>query len=106
VPIRPIRELSLRQRLLLLTMLTSGIGLVLGCLGFLVFDMHSAREQKVEDLRSAADLIGTNSTAALAFDDAMGGSRLLAALSTRPKFAWACCTGPMELTLRLICAPI
>jgi len=83
VPIRPIRELSLRQRLLLLTMLTSGIGLVLGCLGFLVFDMHSAREQKVEDLRSAADLIGTNSTAALAFDDAMGGSRLLAALSTR-----------------------
>jgi len=83
VPIRPIRELSLRQLLLLLTMLTSGIGLVLGCLGFLVFDMHSAREQKVEDLRSAADLIGTNSTAALAFDDAMGGSRLLAALSMR-----------------------
>src|SRR5256714_11589859 len=64
-------------------MLTSGIGLVRGCLGFLVFDMHSAREQKVEDLRSAADLIGTNPTAALAFDDAMGGSRLLAALSTR-----------------------
>jgi two-component system sensor histidine kinase/response regulator len=81
--IRPIREISLRQRLLLLTMLTSGIGVLLGCLGFLAYDMHVAREHKEEDLHSAADLIGTNSTAALAFDDATSGSELLGALSTR-----------------------
>ena len=85
MPIRTIRELSLRQRLLLLTMLTSGIGVLLGCLGFLAYDMHVAREHKEEDLHSAADLIGTNSTAALAFDDARGGSKLLEALSTRSR---------------------
>jgi len=83
MPIRPIRELSLRQRLLLLTMLTSGIGVLLGCLAFLAYDMHLAREHREEDLHSVADLIGTNSTAALAFDDAIGGGKLLEALGTR-----------------------
>jgi two-component system, sensor histidine kinase and response regulator len=78
-----IREFSLRQRLLGLTMLTSGIGVVLGCAGFLAYDMHVHREAKVEELRSAADLIGTSTTAALAFDDAPGGAKLLEALKTR-----------------------
>ena len=83
MPVHSIRELSLRQRLLFLTMLTSGIGVLLGCLGFLAYDMHVAKEHKEEDLRSMADLIGTNSTAALAFDDAISASKLLEALATR-----------------------
>jgi len=79
-----IRELSLRQHLLLLTMLTSGVGLVIGCSAFLAYDMHAARLQKVEELNSTADLIKTNTAAALTFDDAMGGAKLLEALQTRP----------------------
>jgi two-component system sensor histidine kinase/response regulator len=81
----PICEFSLRQRLLLLTMVTSGVGVLLGCIGFLAYDMHVAREQKVEELRSTADLIGMNSTAALEFGDTLAGEKLLAALSTRPR---------------------
>src|SRR6266852_8228578 len=77
------RELSLRQRLLLLTMITGGIGVLLGCLCFLAYDMQVAKEQREEDLRLVADLIGTDSTAALAFDDAFGASKILKALSTR-----------------------
>ena len=80
-----IRELSLRHRLLMLTMLTSGIGLLLGCAGFLAYDLHEARVHKVEELRSTADLIGTNATAALAFDDAFAGTKLLEALKTLPR---------------------
>ena len=80
-----IRELSLRQRLLLLTMVTSGIGVLFGCFGFLFYDSHVARQQKVEELQSTADLIGTNSTAALIFGDASGGSELLEALRTRTR---------------------
>src|SRR5258708_2346372 len=83
MPVGTTRELSLRQRLLLLTMITSGIGVLLGCLCFLAYDMHVAKEHREEDLRSVADLIGTNSTAALAFDDAIGASKILEALSTR-----------------------
>jgi two-component system sensor histidine kinase/response regulator len=80
---KAIRELSLRQRLLQLTLMTSGIGLTLGCVGFLAYDTHVARRQKVEELQSTADLVGTNAVAPLAFDDAMSGSKLLEALHTR-----------------------
>ena len=83
MPARYFRRLSLRQRLLLLTTSTSGLGVLLGCLGFFGYDMHVARQQKVAELRSSADLIGMNSTAALAFDDALAGTKLLDALSTR-----------------------
>ena len=78
-----IREMSLRQRLLLLTMVTSGIGVLLGCIGFLAFDMHVARQQKLEELRSTGDFIGMNSTAALEFGDEIAGAKLLESLSTR-----------------------
>src|SRR4029077_11797524 len=80
-----IRELSLRQRLLLLTMVTSGIGMLFGCFGFLLYDSREARQQKVEELQSIADLISTNSTAAIVVGDATAESKLLEALSTRPR---------------------
>ena len=80
---KPIRELSLRQRLLLLTALASGVGILLGCAAFFVYDTHEARNRKVEELQSASDLVGTNSAAALAFDDPVSGAKFLAALGTR-----------------------
>jgi two-component system sensor histidine kinase/response regulator len=85
MPVHYIHELSLRQRLLLLTMLTSGIGVLLGCTGFLAYDMHVARQEKTEALRSTGDLIGMNSTAALEFGDELAGAKLLQALRTRPE---------------------
>jgi hypothetical protein len=69
--------ISLRQRLLILTLLTSGIGLLLGCGAYLVFDLHDGKVKSVQDLESVADLIGTNAAAALAFDDALNGAKLL-----------------------------
>jgi hypothetical protein len=50
-----IRELSLRQRLLLLTMVTSGIAVLFGCFGFLLYDLHVTRQQKVEELQNGMD---------------------------------------------------
>src|SRR5215470_5441436 len=76
-------QVSLRQRLLVLTMLTSGSGIVLGCAAFFLYDSHEARNRKVEELKSVADLVGTNSAAALAFDDPVNGTKLLSALTTR-----------------------
>src|SRR5258708_19707803 len=76
--------MSLRQKLLLLTMLTSGTGVLLGCGAYLTFDLHDARVRTVAELDSTANLVGTNATAALAFDDALNGARLLEALRTHP----------------------
>jgi two-component system, sensor histidine kinase and response regulator len=77
-------RLSIRQRLLLVTMLTSGIGVLNGCIGYLVYDYHEERRLKSEEIQSVAALIGTNATAALAFDDAEGAAKLLESLRTRP----------------------
>src|SRR5262249_28474503 len=74
---------SLRKRFLLLTMLTSGIGVLLGCSVFYFYDSYGARERKAEEMRSVADLVGTNSAASLAFDDPLNGAKLLDALATR-----------------------
>ena len=86
--------ISLRHRLLKLTLLTSGIGLLAGCGAYLLFDLHSNRVKAGEDLRSTADLIGTNAAAALAFDDALNGGKLLEALQRRPHIRGAALYGP------------
>ena len=81
---RLLNQLSIRQRLLLLTMLTSGIGVLLGCAGYLIYEVREDHRQKIEELQSLADFVGINAAAALAFDDAAGGAKLLEALRTRP----------------------
>lgn len=68
---------------MLLTMVSSSVGLAFALFMGLVYYEHFAREHKVEELQSAADLIGTNSTAALVFDDKAEGARVLQALQTR-----------------------
>jgi two-component system, sensor histidine kinase and response regulator len=83
--LRP-RDLSLRRRILLLTMITTGAGLVLGSAGYLFYDTRTAREQKLEQLELAADLIGTNATASIAFDDPESATKYLSALQTRSGF--------------------
>ena len=80
-----IPELSLRQRFLLLTLLTSGIGLLGGCIAYFAYDLHVARQQLAQELQSTSGLLATNATAALAFDDPPAGSTLLASLHTRPR---------------------
>jgi len=67
----------------LLTMVSSSVGLMFSALLGLAYNEHLAREHKVEELQSAADLLGTNSAAALVFDDSAEGARVLQALQTR-----------------------
>src|SRR5437660_9042010 len=80
------RQLSLRQRILSLTMFTTGVGVVLASAGYLFYDVRTAREQKLRQLELAADLIGTNAAASLAFDDPESATKYLRALQTRSGF--------------------
>ncbi len=74
---------SLKSRLVLLTLASSSVGLLLAFSLFAIHDEQLLRASKVEELRSAADLIGNSSAAALVFDDAAEGSKILRALETR-----------------------
>ena len=64
-----IAGISLRQRLLIPTLLTSGIAPLLSCGANLFLELHNASMKTDPDLRSTADLIGTNEAAALAFQE-------------------------------------
>src|SRR5712671_5252689 len=82
---RPVlNQFSIRQRLLLLTMLTSGIGVLLGCAGYLIYDFREIRRQKLEELQSMADFVSTHAAMVLASDDVAGAVKLLDVLHTRP----------------------
>jgi signal transduction histidine kinase/DNA-binding response OmpR family regulator len=65
-------------------MLTSGVGLLLFCVGFLVFDLHTFREKKVNDLKSTADLLSSNANSALRFGDSEAGDQVVEAMRVRP----------------------
>ena len=73
----------MRTRLVLVTLASSSAGLVLAFAMFLLYDNHLLREHKEEELRSAADVIATNSTAALVFDDEEQGRKVLRGLQAR-----------------------
>jgi signal transduction histidine kinase/DNA-binding response OmpR family regulator len=78
------KKLSLVRSLLLFSMLTSGVGLLLFCAGFLVFDLHAFREKKLNDLRSTADLLSSNANSALRFGDSEAGNQVVEAMRVRP----------------------
>jgi two-component system sensor histidine kinase/response regulator len=73
----------LHGRLMLLTMASSAVGMIVAMTLLFIYNDRRIREDKVEELRSAADLIGTNSAAALVFEDVTESSRILHALQTR-----------------------
>jgi PAS domain S-box-containing protein len=71
---------SLRQRLLLVTLLSSGLAMTLGYTAFVLYDMHVARERKVTELRTKAELLESDAAAALAFGDRTEGEALVRVL--------------------------
>jgi PAS domain S-box-containing protein len=77
------RNISLHWRLMLLTMASSAVGMVVAMTLLFIYNDRRIREDKVEELRSAADLVGRNSVAALVFEDEAEGARILQALYTQ-----------------------
>ena len=78
-----IRDLSIKRKLMLITMLTSTLALLLASAGFVAYDLLAFRTHMSEDLLTQAEVIGSNSTAALAFQDAKTAAEILSALKAR-----------------------
>ncbi len=78
------KKLSLVRSILLFSMFTSGVGLALFCAGFLIFDLHTFREKKLDDLKSTADLLSSNANSALGFGDSEVGNQVVEAMRVRP----------------------
>jgi PAS domain S-box-containing protein len=78
------RKHSIRQRLTGIIMLTSTTAVLLTCIGFTASGLLNWRNRLVADLTTVAQVIGSNSTAALTFGDRQAAAEVLAALRAKP----------------------
>jgi signal transduction histidine kinase/CheY-like chemotaxis protein/uncharacterized membrane protein affecting hemolysin expression len=75
---------NIRRSLILMLLLTTGIVVLLTTAAFSVYEFVTARQLAARNLATLADVIATNSTAALAFDDPNDARRVLAAIKAEP----------------------
>ena len=87
---RTLRDIPIKQKLMIIIMLTTTVALLLAGIGIMTFDAIIFRESLGRGLSSLARIIGDNSTAALAFNDPKSASETLETLRTRPHLLCAC----------------
>jgi two-component system sensor histidine kinase/response regulator len=75
-----LQRLSIKRKLTLVTMVTSGAALLVACAVFAVYDYMTARRTLLDETTTMTDIVGGNSTAALSFDDAEAASAILSRL--------------------------
>ena len=79
-----LRQVSLQRKLMLITMLTSGLVLLVTSAAFMLNHILTFRRTTVAHLSTVAAVIGANSTAALAFRDTEAAVEMLDALKAEP----------------------
>ncbi len=73
-------DLSIRRKLTLIVMITTCTAILMACGAFFAFDIHMLRESKIHDLQTLADVLASNSTAALTFNDPAAAAEVLKSL--------------------------
>jgi signal transduction histidine kinase/CheY-like chemotaxis protein len=73
------RRQSVARKLATAALFTSGVTLTAACTVFATYDYVNSRAQLRRDVTMLADIVGTNSTAALTFNDAMAAAETLRA---------------------------
>lgn len=81
---------SIKRKLQAITLLTSSAGLLLSCLAFFVNDVYVLQQRLRSDLSIMADVIASNSTAALVFHDPEAATETLKALRAQPHLISGC----------------
>src|SRR5438309_7762905 len=77
------RDLSIRRKLTLIIMITTCTAILLACGAFFAFDIHTLRQSRMHDLETLAEVLGSNSTAAVTFNDAAAAREVLQSLSAK-----------------------
>jgi signal transduction histidine kinase len=77
----PLRNTPIKGKLTAITMLTSGVALLLACAAFVGYELMVFRAGIVSELATTAAIVGDNSAAALAFDDPDSARQTLRSLN-------------------------
>ena len=91
---RAFRDLSIKRKLTLIMMIISIVALLLSCASFIIYDQIFSRRAMIQELSSLAEIVGSNSTAAITFNDQDSATEILSALSARPHIISACLYTP------------
>ncbi|HET7218467.1 MAG TPA: response regulator [Vicinamibacterales bacterium] len=79
---RVMSGLSIKGKLIWLSMSTTTVALLMACAAFMTYDYTTFRDQHIARLETLADMIGSASVAAITFNDKAVGSETLATLET------------------------
>ena len=80
-----LHSLSIAKRLRWIVTSAITLALVLASLAFLVYDYYTFRADKTKDVQTLAEVIGSNSTGALAFQDTGTAKEILKASCSDPR---------------------
>jgi len=85
----PFQNASIRQKLMVIIMATSTVALLVASGFFILNDVVTMREAKVNDLAALAQVVGANCTAAISFQDDRAAAQTLTALRAKPRIVGA-----------------
>ena len=87
------RNLSIRQKLQAIVLITGCAALLVASVIFSIYDRTTFLREATNDLTASAEMIGSNSTAALTFRDADSAREVLSALRAKRSVTHACIYG-------------
>lgn len=76
---------SISDKFMRMTILVSGVALLLAYVSFLVYDLYSLRQELMNAMATEANIMGANSVTALLFDDKQAAENTLSALRNAPQ---------------------
>ena len=88
-----LKNTSIKRKLTLLAMITSGVGLLAACIMFMLIDVMVCRKDMVQNLKIYAAMVASNTTAALTFNDVNDARQTLMSLRSNPHVVDACIFG-------------
>ena len=77
------RDLSIRQKLTAIVLVTCGVSIFIACAMLAAYDIGAFRREIAVDLVSTANITGSNTTAALSFGDARAAHETLSSLAAQ-----------------------
>ncbi len=83
-------DMSVARKLVVIITSVSGVSLVLACLWMFTYDLYRYRVHQIETVSVLADVLGQNSTAALAFSDRRAAMEVLSTSRFDPNVIGAC----------------
>ncbi len=83
------RHYPISKKLTAMNMVVSGIALLLACTAFFTYDLLTFRQARVRGLSVQAEIIGSNSVAAILFNDPHSAENTLSALHAAPNIMFA-----------------